>query len=346
MEYRPLGRTGLSVSTVGLGTMTWGNQNTEAEGHEQMDYAVAQGVNFFDAAEMYPVPPREQTWGRTEEIIGTWFKKTGKRDDIVLATKITGRTENFPSVRGGQTKADQANIDQALADSLKRLQTDWVDLYQLHWPDRKTNFFGQRDYVYDPRHDGGTPIEETLEALDKQVKAGRIRAIGLSNETPFGLHKFLKLAEQKNLPRVASVQNPYSLLNRLYEIGLAELSIHEDAGLLAYSPIAAGVLTGKYLGGRRPKGSRLENATHSRFLNPRAEDATAKYVDIAQRYGLDPAQMAVAFTLRQPFLTSSLVGATSMAQLKNNIGAKDITLSAEVIDEIRQVHDQNPNPAP
>ena len=345
MNRRKLGNTEIEVSALCLGTMTWGEQNTEAEAHEQMDYAIAQGINFFDTAELYPVPPKVDTQGRTEEYIGSWFKKSGKRDQIILATKVVGRS-NMEWFRGEEARLSRTHIMQALDASLKRLQTEYIDLYQLHWPERKTNYFGQLGYTHDPK-DNAIPLEETLTALGEAVKAGKIRHIGLSNETPWGLAKCLQLAEQKGLPRVVSVQNPYSLLNRTYEIGLAEMSIREKAGLLAYSPLGFGILSGKYRGGKKPAGSRLTlYERFQRYLNTRSVAATDRYCEIAEQHGLSPAQMALAFVTRQPFVSSNIIGATSMAQLKENIDSIHVTLSQDVLDDIEAIHQQNPNPAP
>ncbi|KAA0685241.1 NADP(H)-dependent aldo-keto reductase [Azospirillum brasilense] len=347
MQYRSLGRTGLSVSAIGLGTMTWGRQNSEAEGHAQMDYALGEGVNFWDTAEMYAIPPTADTYGRTEEVIGTWFKATGKRDQVILASKVVGATDGgFAWVRNGEAKLDRANIFAAVEASLRRLQTDYIDLYQLHWPDRSTNRFGARNYVHRPEKDG-TPIEETLAALDELVTSGKVRHIGVSNESPWGVMQFLKLAEDKGLPRIASIQNAYSLLNRTFEQGLAEVSLREDVGLLAYSPLAAGTLTGKYLDGAVPAGTRRAlDHRKSRYATVNADVATKEYLDIARRHGLSPTQMAIAFTLRQPFVASSLIGATTMEDLKSNIAAVDVTLSDEVMKDIEAVNARYPDPCP
>lgn len=347
MQYRPLGRTGLSVSAIGLGTMTWGRQNSEAEGHAQMDYALGEGVNFWDTAEMYAIPPTADTYGRTEEIIGTWFKATGKRDKVILASKVIGFTDGgFPWVRNGQAKLDRANVFAAVEASLRRLQTDYIDVYQLHWPDRPTNRFGARNYVHRPEKDG-TPIEETLAALDELVKSGKVRHIGVSNETPWGVMQFLKLAEERGLPRIASIQNAYNLLNRTFEQGLAEVSLREDVGLLAYSPLAAGTLSGKYLDGAVPAGSRRAlDHRKSRYATVNADVATAAYLDVARRHGLSPTQMAIAFTLHQPFVASSLIGATTMEDLKSNIAAANVTLSDEVMKDIEAVNARYPDPCP
>lgn len=351
MIYNELGRTGMQVSRICLGTMTWGQQNTQDEAFGQMDYALDQGVNFFDTAELYPVPPRAETYAGTEKIIGNWLKARGQRDKVFLASKISCKNVNSqgPSVgymRDGDMRLDKANIEQAVDASLKRLQTDYLDLYQLHWPERSTNFFGQLGYVHG-EDDASTPLEETLDALSGLVKAGKVRAIGLSNETPWGAMKFLQLAEQLGLARIASVQNPYSLLNRSYEVGLAEISIREHCGLLAYSPMAFGVLSGKYLDGVRPEGARLTLFPYfDRYAKDLAERATRRYVELARDHGLDPAQMALAFVNRQPFLTSTIVGATTMDQLKANIASIDVDLSAEILEGIAAIHTELPNPAP
>ena len=347
MQYRPLGRTGLSVSAIGLGTMTWGRQNTEAEGHAQMDYGLDQGVNFWDTAEMYAIPPTADTYGRTEEVIGNWFKARGKRDKVILATKIIGAANGgFEWVRGGTSKLDRANILAAVESSLRRLQTDYIDLYQLHWPDRSTNRFGPRNYIHRPELDG-TPIEETLSVLDELVKSGKVRHIGLSNESPWGVMTFLRLAEQKGLPRVASIQNAYNLLNRTFESALAEVSLREEVGLLAYSPLGAGTLAGKYLDGATPAGTRRAiDHRKSRYATVNADAATRAYLEVAKRHGLSPTQMAIAFTLHQPFVASSLIGATTMEDLKSNIAAIDVTLSDEVLKDIEAVNDRYPDPCP
>ncbi|HYD32758.1 MAG TPA: NADP(H)-dependent aldo-keto reductase [Azospirillaceae bacterium] len=346
MEYRRLGRTGLHVSAIGLGTMTWGRQNTEAEGHEQMDYAIDQGVTFWDTAEMYAIPPTAETYGRTEAIIGSWFTSRSKRDKVILATKAVGYAPGFTWVRGGRARLDHANLAAAVDASLKRLRTDYIDLYQLHWPDRVTNRFGQRDYVHKPEADG-TPLEETLAALDDLVRAGKIRHLGLSNETAWGLMTYLKLAETKGLPRVASIQNAYNLLNRAFENDLAEVTLREGCGLLAYSPLGAGTLSGKYLGGERPAGTRRAiDHRPSRYETINADPATNAYIHIARRHGLDPTQMAISFVMAQPFVASALIGATSMEHLRSNIAAAGIVLNEEVLKEIEAVHARYPNPCP
>ena len=348
MEYRTLGRTDIKVSVIGLGTMTFGEQNTEAEGHAQIDCALDHGVNLIDTAEMYSVPPRVETYGSTERIIGTWIKKTGKRNKIVLCSKVAGPTHVLQAdyLRGGKNRLDRTNIVAAIESSLQRLQTDYIDLYQLHWPDRSTNFFGQLGYRHMENEDA-VPIAETLEVMTDLVRAGKIRHVGLSNETPWGMHRFLQLADQQGLARVVSIQNPYSLLNRTFEIGLAEMAIRENVGLLAYSPLAFGVLSGKFSNGARPPESRVVRwSRFARYSGEIAERTTEAYVALARRHGLDPAQMALSFVNRQRFLTSNLIGATTMAQLKTNLGSATIDLSEEVMRDIETVHRAQPSPCP
>jgi aryl-alcohol dehydrogenase-like predicted oxidoreductase len=348
MEYRTLGRTDLKVSVIGLGTMTWGEQNTETEGHAQIDYALDHGVNLIDTAEMYSVPPHAETYGSTERIIGSWLRKSGKRGKVVLCTKVAGpgRALGVNYVRGGDNSLDRKNILAAVEASLKRLQTDYIDLYQLHWPDRNTNFFGSLGYRH-RESESTVPIEESLEVLTELVRAGKIRYAGLSNETPWGLHRFLQIAEQRGLTRVVTIQNPYNLLNRSFEVGLAEMAIRESVGLLAYSPLAFGVLTGKFLNGARPPESRVVRwSRFARYNGPLAEKATAAYVGIAREHGFDPAQMALAFVNRQRFVTSNLIGATTMAQLKTNLESIKIDLSDSVIQAIDAAHQAQPNPCP
>jgi aryl-alcohol dehydrogenase-like predicted oxidoreductase len=347
MRTRRLGRTDLVVSEICLGTMTWGRQNTEAEGHAQMDRAVELGVTFWDTAEMYAIPPTAATYGTTEEIIGSWLASRGGRDRLVIATKAIGRAPGgFGWIREGQARLDRANLTRAVEDSLRRLRTDYIDLYQLHWPDRVTNRFGARGYRPGDES-GATPIRETLEALAGLVEAGKIRHVGLSNESAWGVMTYLRLAEEHGLPRVASVQNAYSLLNRSFEGDLAEVALREDVGLLAYSPLAAGTLTGKYLDGRLPPGSRRAiDERKSRYATPNADAATRAYLDVARRHGLDPAQMAIAFTLAQPFVAASIIGATSMAQLETNVGAAALRLSPELLAELDAVNERLPDPCP
>lgn len=347
MEYLKLGHTDIEVSVICLGSMTWGQQNTAEQAFEQMDYAVSQGINFFDTAELYAIPPRAETYGRTEEIIGEWLQTRGKREQLILASKIAGPGEDWiPHIRNGKTHFNRIDIAEALDASLQRLQTDYLDLYQLHWPQREANFFGQLGFEI-PEEEHLTPILETLEALAEQVKAGKIRHIGLSNETPWGVMQFLHYAEQADLPRIVSVQNPYSMLNRSYEIGLAEISWREQAGLLAYSPLGFGVLSGKYLGGNRPKNARLSLfPDYTRYSNDAAIAATERYVALAQQHLLDPAQMALAYVNTRPFLTSTIIGATTMEQLKSNIDSINLKLSTEVLEGIEAIHSEHPNPSP
>lgn len=350
MDYTTLGSSELTVSKICLGTMTWGEQNTESQAHEQMDYAVEQGVNFFDTAELYAVPPKPDTAGSTERIIGHWFKKHGNRDQIVVASKVTGRQRQMPWFRpelnnnGGPTLSRE-NIVHAANASLERLQTDYIDLYQLHWPDRPTNFFGQLGYTH--KETESIALEESLSALSELVKAGKVRYVGLSNETPWGLMQFIQLADKLGLPRVTSIQNPYSLLNRTFEVGLAEIAIKEQVPLLAYSPLAMGVLSGKYLNGELPEGSRLSLFERfTRYSSPIVEPATQRYVDLAYDYDLDPAQMALAFVNQQAFVGANIIGATTMAQLKANILSVNTILPDELIEKINRIHHENPNPAP
>ena len=349
MKYRKLGHTDIDVSLIGLGTMTWGEQNSEADAHEQLDFALSRGVNLVDTAEMYPVPPKPETQGRTETYIGTWLAKTGRRKDIVLASKAAGpvRDPKRPGhIRDGKTFLDRKNLTAALDASLKRLQTDYLDLYQLHWPDRSTATFGKLSYPW-VKDEYTVPIEETLEVLQDFVRAGKVRHVGVSNETPWGVGQFLRHAETKGLPRIAAIQNPYNLLNRVFEIGLSEFAHHEDVGLLAYSPLAMGMLCGKYLDGARPAGARLSLYTRfTRYSNEQAEAATREYVELARAHGISPTHLALAWVNQRPFVTSNLIGATTLEQLKENIDSVDVTLSAEVLEAIEKIHARQPNPAP
>ena len=347
MEYRELGTTGIRVSAICLGTMTWGEQNTKEDAFEQLDYALQNEVNFIDTAELYPVPPRAETHTRTEDYIGQWFKERKNRDKVILATKVAGRAPWVSYIRDGKNCFDKKNIRAAIEGSLKRLQTDYIDLYQLHWPDRKTNFFGQLGCKV-PQKDDSVPIEETLDALAGLVKEGKVRNIGLSNETPWGVMSFLNAADKKNQPRVVSIQNRYSLLNRTFEVGNAEVAYREKVGLLAYSPLAFGVLSNKYAGGAMPEGARLTlfGGHFKRYSNELAMKATEKYAEVAKKHGLSPVQMALAYVTSRPFVTSNIIGATSLEQLKENIGSKDITLSKEVEKDIEAVHQQVPNTSP
>lgn len=346
MLYRPLGRSPLKVSAICLGTMTWGEQNDRQDAFAQIDRAKDAGVNFIDCAEMYPVPPRSETYGATESIIGDYFQQHGQRDRWILASKVAGPSRDMQHIRNGATRFNREHITAALDSSLQRLKTDYIDLYQLHWPDRSTNFFGKLGYQHNADEDF-TPIEETLEVLDDLVNQGKIRYIGLSNETPWGLHRFLQLAESRNWARIVSVQNPYNLLNRSYEVGMAELSMREQTGLLAYSPLAFGTLTGKYLNGLRPDKGRLTLFSRfSRYTNPQAQQACARYVQLARDHGLDPAQMALAFVTRQPFVTSNIIGATNLDQLNRNLSSINLGLTDKVLEGIAEIHRDHPNPAP
>ena len=344
MNYRKLGNTELDVSTICLGTMTWGEQNTQDEGFEQMDYSLDHGINFFDTAELYAVPPKEETYGDTEEIIGNWFQKTKKRDKIILATKVAGPARNY--LRGGQNSFVGKNLDDALEASLKRLKTDYIDLYQLHWPERNVNSFGKLGYEH--KENEWNSFEEVLDNLNKHIKNGKIRYVGLSNETPWGVMNYLKFSKDKNLPRMMSIQNPYSLLNRSYEVGLAEVSIREQIGCLAYSPLASGYLSGKYRNGALPKGSRIERDFDfwSRYRKPNTEKAVEEYYKISKKYNLDISQMSIKFCEVQDFMTSVIIGATTMEQLKTNIESVKVKLDKEIIKEINEVQNIYPNPCP
>jgi aryl-alcohol dehydrogenase-like predicted oxidoreductase len=346
MRYRRLGNTDLKVSVICLGTMTWGEQNTEAEAHQQLNHALSQGVNFVDTAELYSIPPRAETFGRTESILGSWLKKSGLRHKIVLASKVCGPTGWCPHIRRGKSRLNRQNIIMALEGSLKRLRTDYLDLYQVHWPERSTNYFGKLGY--EPEDDAdAVPIEETLEALGELVKSGKVRYVGVSNETPWGVMRYLQAAAQSNLPRIVSIQNPYSLLNRSFEIGLAEIAHREKTGLLAYSPLGFGVLSGKYLDGKHPAGARLTLfPDYRRYSNEAAVKATRAYVNLAREHGLDPARMALAFVHSRPFTTSTIIGATSMAQLMSNLASIDLQLDQEVLAGIDAIHKKRPNPCP
>ena len=348
MHYRKLGRTGLSVSLIGLGTMTYGEQNSEKDAFGQLDYAIGEGINFIDTAELYAIPPRVETYGKTETIIGNWLKKHGQRDKLVLASKVCGPGGDWlPYIRGGQTRLDRHNINKAIDGTLQRLQTDYIDLYQLHWPDRKTNFFGRLGYTHDP-DDRPVPIIETLQLLNDLVKEGKIRHVGLSNETAWGVMRYLQISDCMQMPRIASIQNPYNLLNRSFEIGLAEVAHREDTGLLAYSPLGFGMLSGKYIDpAGASQGSRLLRwPDYDRYSNPQALAATADYVQLARAHGLEPAQMALAFVNSRPFVTSTLIGATTMEQLRSNIASVKLTLNEEVLDAIEDIHTRYPNPSP
>ena len=346
MHYHRIPHSSLEISQLGLGTMTFGEQNSEAEAHQQLDYARERGINLIDTAEMYPVPPRPETQGATERYIGSWLKKSGQRDQVILASKVAGPVRgNDASIRSQQA-LDRKNIREALEASLKRLNTDYLDLYQLHWPQRPTNCFGKLGYQYSEENIPVTLLD-TLEALAEHVRAGKIRYIGVSNETPWGVMRYLQLAEKHDLPRIVSVQNPYSLVNRSFEIGLAEISQFEGVELLAYSALAFGTLSGKYLGGKRPEKAR--NTLFSRFTRYSGEYtelAIAEYVDLAQQHQLDPSQMALAYVRQQPFVASTLLGATTLEQLQQNIDSVELQLSDEILAGIEAIHRRYPNPAP
>lgn len=346
MQTRPLGTTGIEVSRLCLGTMTFGEQNSEGEAHEQLDRAVSFGIDFIDTAEMYPVPPMGETQGRSEAYIGSWLRRRGVRDDVIIASKVAG--PGVDHIRDG-TRLSREQIHRAADASLKRLSSDYIDLYQLHWPERSTNFFGRLGYTHDDgdSSDDAIALEESLGAMRELVDAGKIRAVGLSNETPWGVMRALRLSETLGLPRVASIQNPYSLLNRSFEVGLAEIAHREEVGLLAYSPLAFGVLSGKYLDGARPDGARLTlYERFQRYTGPQAEAAVRAYVEIARRHELDPAQMALAFVNSRPFLTSNIIGATCLDQLESNLASESLRLSSEVLDDIETVHRRFTNPCP
>ena len=346
MKYTKLGNTNTNVSKICLGTMTWGEQNTTNQAFEQLDYAVKAGVNFIDTAELYPIPPKPDTQGATESIIGDWMRQRKNRDQLVIATKVCGRGKWVKYFRNGKNKLDRDNIEAAVNTSLKRLKTDYIDLYQLHWPDRSTNFFGELGYIPKP-DDQMTPIEETLDALDDLVKVGKIRHIGISNETPWGTMQYLHLAEQRDQTRLVSIQNPYNLLNRSFEIGLSEIACRENVGLLAYSPLGFGVLSGKYLDGQKPKGSRLTLfQEYSRYTKGQGTEATEAYAKLARDHDLDPAQMALASVNSRPFVTSTIIGATTMNQLEMNIASIDLELSEDVLEGIEEIHRRYPNPSP
>lgn len=347
MKYDQLGNTGIKVSKICLGTMTWGQQNTEAEAHEQLNYALSQGINFIDTAELYAIPINKNTQGLTEKYIGTWLKNQ-KREELVLASKAAGPNPNaLQHIRDGKGFSGKGFIEEAVNGSLKRLQTDYIDLYQLHWPERPTNFFGSLGYTH-VSDDAITDFKYVLEELKKQVDAGKIRYIGLSNETPWGLMQYLKLADEFELPRVISNQDAYSLINRKFEVGMAEMAIRENCKLLAYSPLGGGLLSGKYLGGNQPEGARYTNWPNyfTRYGHENTVKATQKYADLAKENGWSLTQMALAFVNSRDFLISNIIGATTMQQLKENIDSINCTLNEEILNEIEKIHLEFPNPAP
>lgn len=343
MKYTTLPNTDIKVSKICLGSMTWGEQNTEEEGHAQLDYAIEQGVNFIDTAELYSVPARRETYGSTERIIGSWLKKTGKRNDVIIASKIAGPAEFTKHIRtGGFAKHE---LEDAIHKSLERLGTDYIDLYQLHWPERTTNFFGQRGYTHNPSEEWQDNFAEVLESLQGFIKAGKIRHIGLSNEAPYGLSRYLEEA-RKGAPKMITVQNPYNLLNRKDEVGLTEIMHRENVGHLPYSPLGFGQLTGKYLEGYPPTARVTLFPNYNRYHNENSFEATRRYKTIADAHGLSLAQMSLAFVNTRPFVTSNIIGATSVAQLTENIGSIDVVLSDDVLNAIEEVHSVIPNPAP
>ncbi len=345
MKFKKLGNTDLDVSLICLGTMTWGTQNTEKEAFEQMDYAIDQGVNFFDTAELYSVPPTKDSYGKTEIMIGNWFEKRKNREEIILASKVAGPGLDW--IRGGKNNFSEKSIGKAIDDSLKRLKTDYIDLYQLHWPERSTNCFGRREYKVNKNEGEWNDFESVLQALEKFIKSGKIRYIGMSNETPYGLSKYLEISKNKNLPRMMSVQNPYSLVNRTYEIGMSEISIREKCGLLVYYPLASGALSGKYRNGQMPKNARMTLFKGwERMINPLAMKAYDEYYKLSKEINITMVELAQAFVNSRPFVTSNIIGATTMDQLKENIGSINIELTEEVFEKINTIHNNNPNPAP
>ncbi len=345
MKFRKLGTTDIDVSLICLGTMTWGTQNTEKDAFEQMDYAVSQGINFFDTAEIYSVPPTSDSYGKTEIMIGNWFEKRKNRDKIILASKVAGPGCDW--IRGGGNNFDEKKIGEAIDGSLRRLKTDYIDLYQLHWPERSTNFFGRRDYLFNNKEGNWNSFESILEALEKYIKSGKIRHIGMSNETPYGLSRYLEISKNKGAPRMMSVQNPYNLVNRTYEIGMSEISIREKCGLLVYYPLAAGGLSGKYRNGKMPKDSRMALFKGwERHLNPLAMEAYDKYFKLAKDFNLTMVQLAQSFVNSRPFVTSNIIGATTMDQLKENVESINIEFTDEMMDRVNEIHNNNPNPSP
>lgn len=348
MEMRNLGHSGLQVSSICLGTMTWGQQNTESEGHAQMDMALDNGVNFFDTAELYPIPPQAKTQGRTEKIIGNWFAARNNRDKIILATKVVGRSRmDWFRDNGTGCELSREQIMEAVDKSLARLQTDYIDLYQLHWPDRPVTKFGSNPVIYRQKQGDEHAIEETLGVLDDLIRAGKIRHAGISNESAWGTMSWLAASKENGLPRVQSIQNAYSLVNRTFETALAEISGREDIGLLAYSPLAQGYLSGKYENGALPAGSRkaLFNLL-DRYETPGAPNAISAYISLARRLGLDPVQMAIQFVTTRPFTTSTIIGATSLEQLKTALDSVHLSMDEELEDHIDAIHLQHTNPCP
>jgi aryl-alcohol dehydrogenase-like predicted oxidoreductase len=345
MKYKKLGTTNLDVSLICLGTMTWGTQNSEKDAFEQMDYSVSKGINFFDTAEIYSVPPTADSYGKTEKMIGNWFEKRKNREKIILASKVAGPGCDW--IRGGGNSFNEEKISEAIDGSLKRLKTDYIDLYQLHWPERSTNYFGKREYSVNESEGNWNSFESILQALEKFIKSGKIRHIGMSNETPFGLSKYIELSKNKNLPRMMSVQNPYNLVNRTYEIGMSEISLREKCGLLVYYPLAAGGLSGKYRNDQMPSNSRMALFKGwERHLNPLAMKAYDEYYKLAKDNNMTMVQLAQSFVNSRPFVTSNIIGATTMDQLKENVESIDIKLTDEIMEKINLIHNNNPNPSP
>ena len=345
MDYNLLPGTEIKVSKICLGTMTFGRQNNEKEGHDQMDYSYDRGINFFDTAELYPVPPSPETQGETEKIIGSWLKKTGKRDKIIIASKVAGPSSFSQHIRKNMSYS-KATINEAINNSLKRLRTDYIDLYQIHWPERVTNFFGKRGFEFHKEDQWKYNFDLMLDVLNENIKEGKIRNIGISNETPWGLMRYVN-ESNVNRPKIISIQNPYSLLNRTFEIGNSEVCHKENIGLLAYSPLGFGTLTGKYLGGNMPKNASLTLFPHyDRFSNKESKKAIQKYYDLAKENGMSLTTMALSFVNDRSFVTSNIIGATSIDQLKENIDSYKVFLSDELLDKINIIHNNQPNPAP
>jgi len=347
MIYSKLGHTDIEVSKICLGTMTFGEQNTESEAHDQLNFSLENGVNFIDTAEMYPVPPNAKTQGLTEKYIGSWLKKSNNRHNVIIASKVTGPAPDFSYIRNS-LKIDKKNIEQAITQNLQRLNTDYIDLYQIHWPQRQTNYFGQLNYKYSKENINEITdnLNESYETLNDLMISGKIRSIGLSNDTSWGAMKFLEISKEKSFEKVVSIQNPYSLLNRSYEINMAEIAEMENIKLLAYSPLGFGMLTGKYIN-KKPKNSRLSLFNRfDRYSNKNSKNATIEYVEIAKKYNISPTQLALAFVNQQPFVTSNIIGATNLSQLEENISSINITLDEEILSEIESIHSNQPNPAP